>query len=48
MLHWWGLEYALLVGIRICFIGGNWSMLHCWGLEYASLVGIRISFIGRD
>ena len=23
MFHWWGLEYALLVGIRICFIGGD-------------------------
>ena len=48
MLYRWGLEYAFLVGITICFIGGDWSMLYWWGLEYALFVGIRICLIGRD
>ena len=48
MFHWWGLEYALLVGIRICFIGGDLNILYRWVLEYALLVGIRIYFIGGD
>ena len=39
MLYWWGLEYAFLVGIRICFIGGDLNMLYTWGLE---------CFIGGD
>ena len=48
MLYWWGSEYALLVGIRICFIGGDQNMLYWWGLEYALLVEIGVCFIGGD
>ena len=31
MLFKWGLEYALLVEIRICFIGGDLNILYWWG-----------------
>ena len=48
MLYWWGLEYVLLVGIYICFIGRDLNMLYWLGLEYALLVWIGVCFIGGD